>query len=176
MNLQKIGHIGDGQFKPANTELQDGVLWKMCDGYKWGQTVYDIQIVSQFPEGTRGRNVDVKFTANTLTFGLKGSPPILDGELDFTIKPKESTWSIDPDSGELIILLQKAIKHENWKSVIKGVGVVDPFTAEEMGKKMMIEKFQLEVFFSQFAKLFLGCFTNFLIFNRTRVLIFLMPQ
>eukprot|EP00012_Vannella_robusta_P012981 CAMPEP_0206201484 /NCGR_PEP_ID=MMETSP0166-20121206/11585_1 /ASSEMBLY_ACC=CAM_ASM_000260 /TAXON_ID=95228 /ORGANISM="Vannella robusta, Strain DIVA3 518/3/11/1/6" /LENGTH=172 /DNA_ID=CAMNT_0053620187 /DNA_START=11 /DNA_END=527 /DNA_ORIENTATION=+ len=134
----------DKPIQLPNTEQADGLLWRMQGNYKWAQTVLDVQIVVQFPVGTRGRNIDCKFTANSFRFGLKGKTPIFDGETDYTIKPKESTWSIDPDSGEVLIVLEKAVKHENWKSVIKGEGVIDFATSEEMGKKMLLEKFTAE--------------------------------
>merc|ERR1712137_1528875 len=122
-----------------------GLLWTIRPQYKWAQTVYDVQVKVQLPSGTRGSLIDWKATASTIRFGLKGQSPILEGELDYKIKPGDSTWSLDPDEGEAILYLQKAIKHENWKSVLKGVGVVDPLTSEEMGKKMLLEKFSAEV-------------------------------
>ena len=130
---------------PPGTEQEDGLLWTIRDQIKWAQTVYDVQVKIKLPNGTRGRDVDWKATATTVRFGVKGQAPILDGELDFKIKPLESTWSIDPENGEALVFLQKASKHENWKSVLKGVGVVDPLTSEEMGKKMLLEKFSAEV-------------------------------
>merc|ERR1711974_54465 len=133
-------------FKPnlPNSKMIEGLLWTMQDGFRWAQTVQEVQIVFNLPEGTRGRMIDCKFTTNSIKFGLKGQTPLLEGQTDYTIKPNESTWSIDPDSGEATVILVKAVTHENWKSVIKGVGVVDFVTSEEMGKKMLLEKFTAE--------------------------------
>lgn len=126
------------------TESADGLLWRKQGNYKWAQTVHEVHVIVQFPVGTRGRNIDCKFTTKTFTFGLKGKQPILDGETDYTIKPKDSTWSIDPESGEVTVILVKAVKHESWKSVIKGRDQIDFVTQEEMGKKMLLEKFTAE--------------------------------
>merc|ERR1712100_642602 len=57
--------------------------------------------------------IDCKFTTNSIKFGLKGQTPLLEGQTDYTIKPNESTWSIDPDSGEATVILVKAVTHEN---------------------------------------------------------------
>ena len=43
------------------------------------------------------------------------------------------------------ITLVKSSKHESWKSLIKGEFALDPFTSDQMDKKMMLEKFQNEV-------------------------------
>merc|ERR1711943_101178 len=55
--------------------------------------------------------IDCKFTTNSIKFGLKGQTPLLEGQTDYTIKPNESTWSIDPDSGEATVILVKAVTH-----------------------------------------------------------------
>eukprot|EP00339_Tiarina_fusa_P023624 CAMPEP_0116997890 /NCGR_PEP_ID=MMETSP0472-20121206/1161_1 /TAXON_ID=693140 ORGANISM="Tiarina fusus, Strain LIS" /NCGR_SAMPLE_ID=MMETSP0472 /ASSEMBLY_ACC=CAM_ASM_000603 /LENGTH=171 /DNA_ID=CAMNT_0004696893 /DNA_START=41 /DNA_END=556 /DNA_ORIENTATION=+ len=134
----------DKPIQIPGTEQTQGLLWKMHGNYKWAQTVFDVQIVIRYPIGTRGRDIDCKFTPSTFRFGLKGRKPIFDGETDFKIKPQESMWSIDPETGEVTINMEKAVRHENWKSVIKGEGVVDWATQEEMGKKMLLEKFTAE--------------------------------
>lgn len=48
--------------------------------------------------------VDIK--PKHLKVGLKGSEPIIDGELDHKIKPDDSTWLIE-DSKRLIITFAK---------------------------------------------------------------------
>jgi len=41
-------------------------------------------------------------------------------------------------------MLVKALNHDSWNCVIIGDHELDPFTKEEMDKKMMLEKFQNE--------------------------------
>ena len=58
-------------------------------------------------------------------------------------------WTLEDDEksgGKAIcIVIEKAIKHDTWDSVVQGVDQVDPITLEEMKKKMMLEKFHTEV-------------------------------
>jgi hypothetical protein len=151
--VRSLGKLAPGQdlasfvrgFQMPQTETIDGMLWHVLPHFKWGQTVHDIQLIVKFPVGTRGRDIDCKITASTFRFGLKGQPPMFDGELDMMCKPAESTWNIDPQTGEVLVSLQKASKQETWKSVIKGVFAIDPVTQEEMGKKMLLERFTAEV-------------------------------
>ena len=70
------------------------------------------------PPGTKGRACDVQITKNSLRVGIKGEPPILEGELDAEVKPDACMWSLD--GGEVEVTLQKRDQMSWWKSVIKG--------------------------------------------------------
>ena len=50
------------------------------------------------------------------------------------------------DDGEITINLQKMRKGETWDAALKGKGgtAVDPFTKQEIQKKLMLERFQEE--------------------------------
>jgi len=48
------------------------------------------------------------------------------------------------DKKQVSLVLSKALKHESWRSVIKGEYEIDPFTKDQMDRKMMLEKFQRE--------------------------------
>lgn len=56
----------------------------------------------------------------------------------------ESFWTLD--DGEVNINLQKMLKADMWDCALKGTqgGRVDPYTAEQEKKKLMIERFQEE--------------------------------
>jgi hypothetical protein len=53
-------------------------------------------------------------------------------------------WTLE-DNKLVDMLLQKSIAHDTWSAVVKGEYEMDPLTKEQMGKKMMLEKFQSEV-------------------------------
>ena len=44
--------------------------------YRWTQTLEDVTVVYLVPEGTRGRDLDVRITEKSLQFGFKGKEPI----------------------------------------------------------------------------------------------------
>ena len=58
--------------------------------------------------GTRARQLDVRITGTHLVVGLKGSPPIVDGDLHKPIKSADehSYWTLE-DNKEVTIFLQK---------------------------------------------------------------------
>ena len=57
--------------------------------------------------------------------------------------PKDSFWTLE-DNELIYIQLQKIKRHDSWVSVLAGQNEIDPFTKQEMDKKMMLEKFQRE--------------------------------
>lgn len=112
------------------------------DAYAWKQTLEEVTVTIDVDVGTRGKDCDVKIDATHLRVRVK-SKVVIDGELAHGVKSTESTWTIE-DRKQLIIILQKRIRHESWESLLAGQNVVDAFTKEKMDKQMMLEKFQSE--------------------------------
>ena len=129
----------------AHFEEKAKLVEHVTPHFTWSQTVQEVHIKIALPVGTRGRNVICEIKPKSIKFQVKGQEPILDGELFGNINHKESIWSLEPESGEVFIILHKTKKHETWESVVKGFYELDLLTKEEMGKKMMLEKFQSEV-------------------------------
>jgi len=65
------------------------------------------------------------------------------GPLSGNVVPGECSWTLE-DKKSICLVMQKAIKHQVWTSVVKGQDEVDVITKEGMEKKMMLEKFQTE--------------------------------
>ncbi|CAN6705894.1 unnamed protein product [Malus baccata var. baccata] len=62
--------------------------------YSWTQSLQEVNVVIPVPTGTKSRFVVCEIKKNHLKFGLKGQPPIIDGELFQAIKPDDCYWSI----------------------------------------------------------------------------------
>ena len=92
--------------------------------YSWTQTLSEVNITIPIPKGTKGRQCDVAIGRNTLRAGLKGSTPVLDGNLFASIKPDESVWQI-LDASSLEIILNKVDSMQWWKTVVKGEPEID---------------------------------------------------
>lgn len=60
----------------------------------------------------RPRDVVVKIGKKTLLAGLKGQPPIIDGELCSEVKTEESMWVIQ--DGNMILINMEKLKGMNW--------------------------------------------------------------
>uniref|UniRef100_A0A2P2JRX4 Protein BOBBER 1 isoform X2 n=1 Tax=Rhizophora mucronata TaxID=61149 RepID=A0A2P2JRX4_RHIMU len=62
--------------------------------YSWTQTLQEVNIHVPVPSGTKSRFVVCDIKKNNLKVGLKGQPPIIDGELYKPIKVDDCYWSI----------------------------------------------------------------------------------
>lgn len=89
--------------------------------YTWTQTLQDLEIRVPLTRGSekfRGKDCDVQFTPSRIKAGLKGQPPIINGELFAKIESEDSTWTL-VDSNTLCIVLFKINKMEWWSRVVK---------------------------------------------------------
>ena len=142
--------------------------------YEWEQSLEEVNIYINPPPGVTASMIDCNISYNHVKVGLKGAPhPFLDEDTGGTVVVDESMWMMNKmkktankterttstDKGEnvntnlpvyeLNINLQKAAKGEIWKCALKSKvqelnPTVDPYTEEEMRKKIMLERFQEE--------------------------------
>ncbi|CAM0947246.1 unnamed protein product [Alopecurus aequalis] len=103
--------------------------------YSWTQQLPEVNLAVPLPEGTKSRSVVCEIKKNHLKVGLKGQPPIIDGELHKPVKVDDCFWSIE-DGKLLSILLTKQNQSEWWRSVIKGDPEVDTQRVEPESSKL----------------------------------------
>ncbi|GBN59668.1 Nuclear migration protein nudC, partial [Araneus ventricosus] len=93
-----------------------------CDlpNYKWTQTLPEIELKVPIPANfkVKARDVVVVIEKKHLKVGLKGHPPIIDGELENTIKIDECCWVME-DSKTIAITMEKVNKMEWWSRLVK---------------------------------------------------------
>jgi len=87
------------------------------DRYDWTQTLSEIEVRVAIPKGTRAKEVDVVFKNKRLKVGLKGKTPIIDEELQKTIKPDECVWTIE-DNKIVAMTLVKQNQMEWWSKLV----------------------------------------------------------
>jgi hypothetical protein len=87
------------------------------DKYIWTQTLKEVTVSIALP-GATGRSVIVDYTQNTLKVGLKGQPPVLDGQLVGKIHVDSSTWTLE--DGVINLELSKVDKMNWWAGVLVG--------------------------------------------------------
>lgn len=87
--------------------------------YRWTQTLGEVELKVPLKVNfsVRPRDVIVTITKKHLSCGLKGHPPILDGDFPHEVKLEESTWVIE-DGKMLLINLEKVNKMQWWAHVI----------------------------------------------------------
>ncbi|KAG0471744.1 hypothetical protein HPP92_016290 [Vanilla planifolia] len=128
--------------------------------YSWTQTLKEVNVSIKVPQGTKARFVTCEIKKNHLKVGLKGQPPIIDGDLYQSVKVDDCFWSIE-DQEVVSILLTKQNQMEWWKYVTKGERKLIPRkwslktfdqrqkqmglpTSEEMKKQEILKKFMSE--------------------------------
>lgn len=93
------------------------------DRYKWTQTLEECSVLIGLPPNTKAKDLTVTLKATTISVQLKsGGDPLLDGTLTQTIKPSESTWTLE--GGVLVMVLDKQ-KKGFWKTVMEGDPEID---------------------------------------------------
>lgn len=107
--------------------------------YEWEQDLTDVHLYLQPPPPTRPKEIAVDISANRLCVGFEGKPPLFDEELSSTVDTSASFWMLE--DGELHIQLGKMRKGEVWKSALKGHACLNAVAAEEVRKKLMLERF-----------------------------------
>lgn len=65
--------------------------------YFWQQTVEDITVCVRMPEGITKEDVQFRLTADTMTIGVQGFAPLLEGQLHASVDPEASAWIIKND-------------------------------------------------------------------------------
>lgn len=105
------------------------------ENYAWTQSLHEVTVNVPVPSGTRSKLVACEIKKNHLKVGLKGQPPIIDGELFQTVRPDDCYWSIE-DSCALSILLTKHNQMEWWKSLVKGDPEIDTQKVEPENSKL----------------------------------------
>ncbi|KAJ0978157.1 hypothetical protein J5N97_013631 [Dioscorea zingiberensis] len=105
------------------------------ENHSWTQTLQEVTVIVPIPTGTKSRFITCEIKKNYLKVGLKGQPPIINGELYQAVKPDDCFWSIE-DEKSLSILLTKQNQMEWWKSLVKGDPEIDTQKVEPENSKL----------------------------------------
>ncbi|KAK1392234.1 CS domain-containing protein [Heracleum sosnowskyi] len=105
------------------------------ENYSWTQSLQEVTINIPVPLGTKSRSISFEMKKKHLKVGLKGQPPIIDGELYQPIKLDDSIWSLE-DQKCISVLLSKQDKMQWWKYLVKGDPEVDTQQVEPESSKL----------------------------------------
>lgn len=105
------------------------------DNYSWTQTLQEVTVNIPVPQGTKSRSVAYELKKNRLKVGLKGQPPIIEGELYESVRVDDCFWNIE-DGKVVSILLTKQNQMEWWKCLVKGGPEIDTQKVEPESSKL----------------------------------------
>lgn len=119
---------GQGQPRVSRPEPLATYNGAREEKYGWAQTATDVTMQLFVPQGTRARDVDVKFLPSKFSVQLKGKSEaesvLVGGELFEKVSVDDCTWSLEVSSGEMTITMEKA-RERWWKSVFVGQGATE---------------------------------------------------
>lgn len=110
--------------------------------YEWEQSLEEVHMYVEVPPGVKAKMLEVSITPSQLRVGLKGNPPFINEPFHTTVNSSESMWTLE--DGVLHLALEKGSKGVTWECLLKGHTPNDPFTASEVQKSLMLERFQAE--------------------------------
>ncbi|KAJ8554313.1 hypothetical protein K7X08_024991 [Anisodus acutangulus] len=105
------------------------------ENYSWVQSLQEVTVNIPVPHGTKSRFIVCDISRNRVKVGLKGQPPIIDGELYRPVKVDDCFWSLE-DQKSISVLLTKKDQMEWWKCCVKGEPEVDTQKAEPESSKL----------------------------------------
>jgi hypothetical protein len=99
----------------------------VTDTYRWQQTLEETTVFISLPDNTVSKQLDVKIMPTKLKVGIKGQPPIIDGEFPKKIKIDDSIWTLEQDGVKRVLQLNlsKVDAMTWWDCVIKGDPKID---------------------------------------------------
>ncbi|CAG0884281.1 unnamed protein product [Darwinula stevensoni] len=112
----------------------------------WYQTVAEVHIQVKLPPGTKGKEVSVRVTPSSISCHVRGNE-IFKGPLHKKVVEDETVWTVEDGGSLLHIVLTKVdsgSKDQIWASLLQDLYAPDPFTFQEMRKKLDLERFQIE--------------------------------
>jgi hypothetical protein len=103
--------------------------------YSWTQTLSEVVVTVPVPSGTKGKACAVSITVDRLSVGLRGQPPILDGQLYSQVQPDDCLWSV-VDGKAIEITLQKKDTMSWWRAVLQGEPEIDTQKVQPENSKL----------------------------------------
>tara|TARA_B110001452_G_scaffold259954_1_gene256927 strand:- start:30 stop:707 length:678 start_codon:yes stop_codon:yes gene_type:complete len=121
--------------------------------YRWTQELPELTVSIELPPGTAKKDVVCKIGPERLAAGVRGLPPLVDGQLHARVRADEAMWQLQ-DSHRLVVTLPKLAleKHVWWPCLLQGEAEIDVDACEAgestnllstTGSRLRMEKIEL---------------------------------
>ena len=128
----------------AYFEERSGIVPVQTPWGQWFQTVDEVFVYINVKPGTPSREIKCDIRPRHLKVQVSGEV-LIDGDLTATVRADESIWTLE-DKKTINLCLLKSLCGANrcWKSLLDGQYEADPFTFDQMEKKLTLQRFQYE--------------------------------
>jgi len=101
------------------------------DKYSWTQTLKELNIYFEIPKDLKSKQLDVQYDAAHLKVGIKGQPPIVEGDWPSKVNAENCTWTIEAAAKNsatktLCLYIEKTNQMEWWDHILKGEPKINP--------------------------------------------------
>ncbi|XP_076067240.1 nudC domain-containing protein 2-like isoform X2 [Oratosquilla oratoria] len=133
------------EFVETNFDEKSGIVPCKAPWGRWWQTVAELHIEVEVPEGTRAKAISVSVQPTKIKVVVAGTT-IIEGKLYSVVREDETLWTLE-DKKILHIVMSKADpmhKEKVWEGLLTDNYTADPWVLLEMRKKLDLERFQME--------------------------------
>lgn len=103
--------------------------------YFWQQSEAAITLSVRIPEGVTKDAVNFQLTADSVSVGVRGHGPLLEGQLEAGVDPETSTWTLG-DGRSLEVTLQKGVPGPMWTELVLGDRRGEFLVSEEQAARL----------------------------------------
>uniref|UniRef100_A0A0B8RXY9 NudC domain-containing protein 2 n=1 Tax=Philothamnus irregularis TaxID=1899461 RepID=A0A0B8RXY9_9SAUR len=128
----------------APFEERSGLVSCATPWGRWYQTMEEVFVEVNVPQGTRARDVECSLKSRHLALTVAGKEVFKGNLFDSTIAD-EATWTLE-DQKLIRITLTKTNRDAGncWSSLLKNDYAADPWVQDQMQRKLTLERFQRE--------------------------------
>jgi len=106
--------------------------------YSFTQTLEELTITVPVPGNLKGSHIVCDIGKKKLKLGIKGKPPVLDGELAKTVNAEDAIWTLEPTPAgkNVVITMEKTNQMEWWSHVVEGEQEINTKKVEPENSKV----------------------------------------
>ncbi|XP_074651400.1 nudC domain-containing protein 2-like [Tubulanus polymorphus] len=128
----------------SNFEERSGIISVPTNWGRWYQTIEEVFIEVDVPEGTKSSDLKIKITNKSISVENRGNI-MIKGTFPKPIHSDESCWTLE-DRKRIQICLPKSEPSASniWKSLLENQYEADAITFDKISQKMTLQRFQFE--------------------------------